>query len=126
MMSPTSRNKRFVPATSTPESPQPLSPEAGERGGRMKLALSGRRGRVPINRVRCDTARGRRGRAMDQLWAPWRLSYVAAAKAPADADPCFICRGLAGDDDRANLVVLRAPLSTVLLNRFPYNNGHLL
>src|SRR5262249_24458164 len=36
MMSPTSRNKRFVPATSTPESPRPLSPEAGERGERQK------------------------------------------------------------------------------------------
>ena len=62
---------------------------------------------------------------MDQLWAPWRLSYVAAAKAPSD-DPCFICRGLADNDDRANLIALRAPRSVVVLNRFPYNNGHLL
>src|SRR5436853_5251258 len=63
---------------------------------------------------------------MDQLWAPWRLSYVAAAKAPAAEDPCFICRGLAEDDDRRNLIVLRTPASVVVLNRFPYNNGHLL
>src|SRR5262245_43979533 len=63
---------------------------------------------------------------MDHLWAPWRLSYVAAAKAPAAADPCFICRGLAEQDDRRNLIVLRTPLSTVVLNRFPYNNGHLM
>jgi ATP adenylyltransferase len=67
---------------------------------------------------------------MDQLWAPWRLSYVASAKAPAPTDPCFICRGLdAGppaETDRANLIVQRTPLSVVLLNRFPYNNGHLL
>ncbi len=63
---------------------------------------------------------------MEQLWAPWRLSYVATAKAPATDDPCFICRGLADDDDRANLIALRTPLSTVVLNRFPYNNGHLL
>ena len=63
---------------------------------------------------------------MQQLWAPWRLSYVTAAKPPAEADPCFICRGLAADDDRQNLIVLRTPLSVVLLNRFPYNNGHLL
>jgi ATP adenylyltransferase len=63
---------------------------------------------------------------MDQLWAPWRLSYVAAAKAPSAGDPCFICRGLEGEDDRAHLIVLRTPLSVVLLNRFPYNNGHLL
>jgi len=63
---------------------------------------------------------------MDRLWAPWRLSYVAAPKTPGVEDPCFICRGLAGDDDRRNLLVLRTPRSTVLLNRFPYNNGHLL
>ena len=66
------------------------------------------------------------GRPMDQLWAPWRLSYVAAARAPSAEDPCFICRGLDANDDRANLLVLRTPLSVVVLNRFPYNNGHLL
>ena len=63
---------------------------------------------------------------MDHLWAPWRLSYVKAATAPTAADPCFICQGLAAEDDRANLVALRTPLSVVVLNRFPYNNGHLL
>jgi ATP adenylyltransferase len=63
---------------------------------------------------------------MDRLWAPWRLSYVTQAKGPADADPCFICQGLASDDDRRNLIALRTPLSVVVLNRFPYNNGHLL
>lgn len=63
---------------------------------------------------------------MDQLWAPWRLAYVAAAKPPADADPCFICRGLAESDDKANLIALRLPRTVVVLNRFPYNNGHLL
>jgi ATP adenylyltransferase len=63
---------------------------------------------------------------MDQLWAPWRLAYVAAAKQPTEGDPCFICRGLAEQGDRANLILLRTPHSVVLLNRFPYNNGHLL
>jgi ATP adenylyltransferase len=63
---------------------------------------------------------------MDQLWAPWRLQYVAAAQPPQDGDPCFICRGLAETRDRENLIVHRTPLSVVVLNRFPYNNGHLL
>jgi ATP adenylyltransferase len=63
---------------------------------------------------------------MDLLWAPWRLSYVAAAKPPAGSDPCFLCDGLAHSDDRANLIALRTPHSVVVLNRFPYNNGHLL
>jgi ATP adenylyltransferase len=64
--------------------------------------------------------------AMDQLWAPWRLAYVATAKPPAPGDPCFLCRGLAENDDRANLIVQRLPKAVVVLNRFPYNNGHLL
>ena len=63
---------------------------------------------------------------VDYLWAPWRLSYVTAAKAPTRDDPCFICKGLEEQDDRRNLLPLRTPLSVVLLNRFPYNNGHLL
>jgi ATP adenylyltransferase len=63
---------------------------------------------------------------MDQLWAPWRLSYVVTAKAPVLEDPCFICQGLALDDDRRNLIALRTAHSVVVLNRFPYNNGHLL
>ncbi len=63
---------------------------------------------------------------MEQLWAPWRLSYVKAAKAPKPEDICFICAGLAASDDRANLIALRTSRSVVVLNRFPYNNGHLL
>ena len=63
---------------------------------------------------------------MEQLWAPWRQAYIAAAKTAPENDPCFICAGLGAQDDRANLIVLRTPLSAVLLNRFPYNNGHLL
>jgi ATP adenylyltransferase len=60
---------------------------------------------------------------MDRLWAPWRLAYAAAKPA---APGCFLCRGPAEADDRANLVVWRTELSSVILNRFPYNNGHLL
>src|SRR5436305_11625284 len=63
---------------------------------------------------------------MEQLWAPWRLAYVATPRPPSAGDACFICEGLAADDDRRNLIVLRTPLSVVVLNRFPYNNGHLL
>ncbi len=78
----------------------------------------------------------------EQLWAPWRLAYVsgeaaadeAKAKTPRPAprflpgadEACFICRAVAESDDRANLVAHRSALSVVILNRFPYNNGHLL
>ena len=80
----------------------------------------------------------------EQLWAPWRLAYVAqdqAATPPVQhlheflpgADPdCFICRGVAARKadgtrpDRENLVAHRGETCVVILNRFPYNNGHLL
>lgn len=43
------------------------------------------------------------------------------------ADPdCFICRAVADSDDRRTLLVQRSEHSVVILNRYPYNNGHLL
>jgi ATP adenylyltransferase len=63
---------------------------------------------------------------MERLWAPWRLGYVVSAKDAGGAEPCFICRGLADTADRDNLIVRRTERSVVVLNRFPYNNGHLL
>ena len=63
---------------------------------------------------------------MEQLWAPWRLLYVANPRPPAEGEPCFICQGLASNDDRGNLIARRTERSVVVLNRFPYNNGHLL
>jgi ATP adenylyltransferase len=63
---------------------------------------------------------------MDQLWAPWRLAYVAKEPPLTQEEACFVCRGLAEEDDRKNQIVRRTPLSVVLLNKYPYNNGHLL
>jgi ATP adenylyltransferase len=65
---------------------------------------------------------------VEQLWAPWRLSYVSRPAGPPSTtgDECFICRGLAECDDRQNLILVRTPYSCVILNRYPYNNGHLL
>ncbi len=65
---------------------------------------------------------------MDRLWAPWRHSYIAVASQKPDAgiDDCFMCRGLGQQADRENLLLQRRRASAVFLNRFPYNNGHLL
>ncbi|WP_422931321.1 HIT family protein [Singulisphaera sp. PoT] len=64
---------------------------------------------------------------MDRLWAPWRAQYIRESPKGVEADQgCFICRALGGEEDRENLLVSRTPHSVVLLNRFPYNNGHLL
>lgn len=69
---------------------------------------------------------------MDRIWAPWRSQYIREsseraeqAHAPAEA-ACFLCQGLASGDDRSSLLVWRRPHSAVFLNKYPYNNGHLL
>jgi len=58
---------------------------------------------------------------MDRLWTPWRLEYVTEASTEARA--CIFCDA-ARDQD--SLVVHRAALTFVILNKFPYNNGHLM
>jgi ATP adenylyltransferase len=65
---------------------------------------------------------------MDQLWAPWRLAYVAkpAQSQPASSDECFLCRGIADSQDQLHQITKRSSDSIVILNRYPYNNGHLL
>ncbi|MGL4421720.1 MAG: HIT family protein [Gemmataceae bacterium] len=65
---------------------------------------------------------------MDHLWAPWRMAYIANPKPPAVAESCFLCQAVAAEplQDRANLLVHRGPTCVVMLNKFPYNNGHLL
>ena len=62
---------------------------------------------------------------MERLWAPWRAQYIKEGALGTDPG-CFLCRGLAGSVDRDNLLVWRRPASAVFLNKFPYNNGHLL
>src|SRR6478752_2164651 len=66
--------------------------------------------------------------AYEQLWAPWRLSYIVNSRdEPPDGDHCFLCRYRkdASHDDK-NFVVVRGESTFVVLNRFAYNNGHLL
>lgn len=62
----------------------------------------------------------------DRLWAPWRLEYVASS-APKPKGGCFLCAyAEAPGNDAENLVVARSESTLTVLNRFPYNNGHLL
>jgi ATP adenylyltransferase len=64
---------------------------------------------------------------MDRLWAPWRAQYILeSSEDPGIDGSCFLCRGLAGNDDRENLLAWRGENAAIFLNRFPYNNGHLL
>jgi ATP adenylyltransferase len=73
---------------------------------------------------------------MDIIWAPWRMAYIEGdevaepkpvkVEAGADAD-CFICQSIFDDThDQERLVICRTDCTVTLLNKFPYNNGHLL
>jgi ATP adenylyltransferase len=58
------------------------------------------------------------------LWAPWRMEFIAAEKPKG----CIFCDFPAAPEaeDRRNLVVHRGAHAFVVLNRFPYNSGHLM
>lgn len=60
---------------------------------------------------------------MDRLWAPWRGEYV---KTIPYEKGCFLCDAVKGEDDRATLLVRRDKRSFVILNRYPYTNGHVM
>ena len=61
----------------------------------------------------------------DILWAPWRLDYIRSVS--GDGKNCFLCDlALAPQLDQRNLVVARTPDCMLLMNRYPYVNGHLL
>jgi ATP adenylyltransferase len=56
------------------------------------------------------------------LWAPWRIDYIRGDKEQG----CFLCRMFAETIDRENLLLHRGATCAVLLNRYPYNSGHLM
>ena len=60
---------------------------------------------------------------MKQLWAPWRLAFVE--KANHDAG-CIFCEKPALKQDRSAFIVWRGRHAYVMMNIYPYNNGHLL
>jgi len=62
---------------------------------------------------------------VDYLWTPWRYQYVTGAETPSSGE-CVFCAAARGDNDRESLVVHRAQHNFVILNRFPYTNGHVM
>jgi ATP adenylyltransferase len=60
-----------------------------------------------------------------RIWAPDRFKYVTDASKDIEAD-CIFCTKPAEEDDVANLIVHRGERSFVILNLFPYTNGHLM
>ena len=59
---------------------------------------------------------------MQHLWSPWRLEYLTAPK----SEGCIFCQAANTKDDRQDLVLLRGETAFLILNRYPYNNGHFM
>jgi len=60
---------------------------------------------------------------MKQLWAPWRMEYIQGEDRP---DDCIFCLEDRSAEDRERLVLYRGSRAFVMMNKFPYTNGHLL
>jgi ATP adenylyltransferase len=60
---------------------------------------------------------------MKQLWAPWRMAYIDQNSKETG---CIFCDKSQASDLRGNLVLAATTHSVVMLNKYPYNNGHLL
>lgn len=60
---------------------------------------------------------------MEILWAPWRMKYILSA---GGEKGCVLCECAKGEDDRSHLVLYRSNHCYIVMNRFPYNNGHLM
>ena len=58
------------------------------------------------------------------MWAPWRKTYLRSS--PGKHSGCLFCSLLRDKRDKRNLVLFRTAHHAVILNRYPYNNGHLM
>jgi ATP adenylyltransferase len=63
---------------------------------------------------------------MEKLFSPWRSQYISSFGEKEKSDTCVLCDAYNGSDDEASLVVYRGREAFVLMNKFPYNSGHLM
>jgi ATP adenylyltransferase len=59
---------------------------------------------------------------MQNLWAPWRSQFVLSKKEHG----CIFCQRLKQKKDKTNLILHRSRKCFIIMNRFPYNSGHLM
>lgn len=59
---------------------------------------------------------------MKSVWAPWRISYITGEK----KNGCIFCITVRENKDRENLILYRGETGFIILNRYPYTNGHLM
>jgi len=66
-------------------------------------------------------------RHFQRLWTPWRMAYILSNKKEDERDRgCIFCAKLTSDRDAENYVVWRGVHCAIMLNLYPYNNGHLM
>lgn len=58
---------------------------------------------------------------MERIWAPWRVEYIHKT-----GGGCFLCEALTKKDPIQSLIIEKGTLAFSIMNRFPYNNGHIL
>jgi ATP adenylyltransferase len=61
---------------------------------------------------------------MKKMWAPWRMTYITGIDVGKGA--CIFCSKRRKKNDRKNLILYRGEKCLVIMNLFPYNNGHLM
>lgn len=59
---------------------------------------------------------------METLWAPWRMEYILSKKEPE----CLFCSKFRENKDRDSLILYRSTHNFVMMNKYPYNNGHIM
>ncbi|HUZ76714.1 MAG TPA: HIT domain-containing protein [Chloroflexota bacterium] len=77
---------------------------------------------APGPRYRTRHYRHYNGVLSEHLWAPWRLSYIKGAK----EEGCIFCTRIQRSSDQEDLILHRGESAFVILNAFPYSNGHLM
>ncbi len=64
---------------------------------------------------------------MERLWSPWRSMYIDSMKEKKDDESCVFCNAVEEESDNTDsLVVFRRNNIFIVLNLYPYNNGHLM
>lgn len=62
---------------------------------------------------------------MEKLFSPWRSKYISSFM-EEKKDTCVLCDAYASSEDEANLILYRGREAFIIMNRFPYNSGHLM
>jgi ATP adenylyltransferase len=63
---------------------------------------------------------------MERLWTPWRMQYIRSSSTEEESEGCIFCDLPEAGDDEGSLILHRRSRAFVILNKFPYNPGHLM